>query len=143
MRAVCEKHPGLRQFANDLEGLVSGLQAAHGEVAVIATGSRARGDWTQVSDLDVLVVSDRFAGVRPPDRIGMVWEHWKALTLLEPVCLTFEEFRRCVGIAVWDALEFGIVLCGEELIADVREQFQAGRRAGELVPTETGWRGKV
>lgn len=59
-------------------------------------GSRARGDWHRGSDCDVLVVSERFAGVHPFERPLMVYDLWDGPVSVEPFCATREEFERGV-----------------------------------------------
>jgi len=71
---------------------------------VIAFGSRVRGDALKRSDLDLIVVSDDFGGIRFFDRPGLVddlWD-WYIDMPLELLCYTREEFGR-------KAQEIGIV----------------------------------
>jgi predicted nucleotidyltransferase len=76
----------------------------------ILFGSRARGDWLQTSDADLVVVSERFHGVKFNHRPEIVLEHWSERVDLEVLCYTDDEFerlrqRRCI---VQAAAEEGI-----------------------------------
>lgn len=57
-------------------------------------GSRARDDYLKGSDIDVLLVSPSFRGVRFPDRTAKVLEYWD-FEWGEPqvLCYTPEEFE--------------------------------------------------
>jgi len=69
---------------------------------VILFGSRARGQAHQWSDLDVVVVSPRFSGVRFTDRGPQLFRALGCPAELEPICYTPEEFeswREQPGIA--------------------------------------------
>ena len=79
---------------------------------MILFGSRARNEHLLESDVDVLIVSDRFANVKWPRRVGDVAELWDGLVALEPLCYTPEEFEeKCqqIGI-VREAVSQGIEL---------------------------------
>lgn len=69
---------------------------------VLVFGSRARGDALRHSDLDLLVVSDAFAGVRWLERSVRVLEQVPVRFGVELLCYTPEEYARKVE-------EFGIV----------------------------------
>lgn len=57
-------------------------------------GSRARGDFLEGSDVDVVLVSDGFAGLSFPRRLSAVSELWMHAPSLEALCYTPEEFDR-------------------------------------------------
>jgi predicted nucleotidyltransferase len=69
---------------------------------VLLFGSRARGDALKDSDLDLLVVSDAFAGIRWLDRSVRVLEEVPVPFGVELLCYTPEEYER-------KREEFGIV----------------------------------
>lgn len=64
-------------------------------------GSRARGDYLEESDWDLLIVSPEFAGIRFPDR-ATVFLKKVPLRGVELLCYTEDEFQDRVG-------ELGIV----------------------------------
>lgn len=63
---------------------------------VLVFGSRARGDALRDSDLDVLIVSAAFEGVRWLDRQGRVYEACDVHLDVELLCYTPEEYARKV-----------------------------------------------
>lgn len=60
---------------------------------VLLFGSRARGEALDQSDLDLLVVSERFRGVSFLDRAAGVLAALEAPFAVEVLCYTPEEFR--------------------------------------------------
>ncbi|HXH07779.1 MAG TPA: nucleotidyltransferase domain-containing protein [Vicinamibacterales bacterium] len=88
------------------------LRALYAPDAVIAFGSRARGDALEDSDLDLIVVSKSFRGMRFIDRPAAVLQALRPSIPVELLCYTPEEFerkRREAGI-VAEAVSDGIVL---------------------------------
>lgn len=68
---------------------------------MILFGSRARGDWLLTSDVDLIMVSPDFGGLRFPQRSSEVLRHWRGRVDLEVFCYTPEEIAmhaRGVGI---------------------------------------------
>ena len=57
-------------------------------------GSRARGDELLESDVDLLIVSDKFRDVKFPWRLVMLQEHWHLPHFLEALPYTREELTR-------------------------------------------------
>ncbi len=77
---------------------------------IILYGSRARGDHLQESDIDLIIVSKKFEGVKWPNRLGDVAELWDGIITIEPLCYTPEEFtkkKKQMGI-VQQAVKEGI-----------------------------------
>ena len=64
-------------------------------------GSRARGDWLEESDWDIMVISPEFADISFPDRATMLLRR-VPLKRVELLCYTEEEFQGRMG-------EIGIV----------------------------------
>ena len=61
----------------------------------ILYGSRARDDHLLTSDVDLIVISRRFAGTRPHRRLADLHDQWDpALPFLEALAYTPEEFER-------------------------------------------------
>ncbi len=73
------------------------VEARLGRAAVILYGSFARGDFNLWSDVDMLVVSDAFRGVRPLDRYDML----PAVERIEPVPVTPGELERMLEKPAW------------------------------------------
>ncbi len=103
------------------------LAKSLGRVTVILHGSYARGDFNLWSDIDLLVVSDAFRGVRVLDRYDVVSE------LLEPgveaVLLTPQEFEELVKKPSWrHALARGAVMVRDDYgFADVVRRIAGSR----------------
>lgn len=66
---------------------------------VIVFGSRARKDYDDKSDVDILIVSESFKGVSKPKRSREFYLEWNYEELPEPefICLTPEEFSEKKG----------------------------------------------
>jgi len=73
-------------------------------------GSRARGDYLEDSDFDLLIVSPDFKG-KIVERVSGLYDYWDYYPLeIEPLCYTPEEFEKMkkrIGI-VQQALVDGI-----------------------------------
>ncbi len=104
--------------------------------AVILFGSYARGDYTNESDIDVLVVSD-FLPRDPREGFGTVFDPKEPK--IEPVALNTEVFIRKLrngSTFILEIIEDGKILCGDEkfisemgkIYAEVRKRF---RRVGK------------
>lgn len=81
---------------------------------VLAFGSRARGEGLRYSDLDLLIVSDAFHGMRWLDRMVRVIEALEIPFGVDLLCYTPEEYRQKreeLGI-VRSATAQGVVLVG-------------------------------
>lgn len=79
---------------------------------ILLFGSRARGDHLIESDIDILIVSDKFEGMTWRDRIVTAFGEWDKMQMLEPLCFTpaeFEKKKREIGI-VKQAVEEGVEL---------------------------------
>ena len=83
-----------QQVLKDLRQLKSELQKRMDLKHFILFGSRARGDELLTSDVDLIVVSDHFAGRNFRYRPEEVLEHWPDAVDLEVFCYTPEEFER-------------------------------------------------
>jgi predicted nucleotidyltransferase len=78
---------------------------------VIVFGSRARGTAGPDSDIDVIVVSERFRDIRYPNRMGRFLNTVRPKQPVDAICYTPEEFDRLVAKGwpfVKRALEDGI-----------------------------------
>ena len=77
----------------------------------ILFGSRARGDYLDDSDYDVILISPDFEGKFFSERISELYDYWDYFPLnIEPLCYTpgeFEKMKKRIGI-VQQALEEGV-----------------------------------
>ena len=74
------------------------LREKLGRVTVVLYGSYARGDYNLWSDIDIIIVSERFQGVRILDRYDMLPP---PPPRVEPVPLTPREFAENLGRDAW------------------------------------------
>ena len=113
----------IREWINVLDSLVEYARLVGyrlGPVSIILYGSFARGDFNLWSDVDVLIVSDAFEGLRPLDRYDIL----PAVERIEPVPVTLEEFRRMLSKPSWRyALRDAVIVVDslgvEKLLMDV------------------------
>ena len=70
-----------------------------GPVTIILYGSYARGDFNQWSDVDLVVVSDKFSGIRVLDRYKLIEDLVEPL--IQPVLLAPEELREVLSRSAW------------------------------------------
>jgi uncharacterized protein len=92
--------------------LLPKLRARFQPTQVIVFGSRARGEALLESDLDLLIVSERFRDIRFLDRSVAVLQELDPPFGMDVLCYTPEEFGRKrdeLGI-VSEAVETGLVL---------------------------------
>jgi predicted nucleotidyltransferase len=88
------------------------IRAKFAPEKILLFGSRARGDHLIESDIDILIVSDKFEGMGWRERIITAFSDWDKQQMLEPLCYTpaeFEKKKRQIGI-VKQAIEEGIEL---------------------------------
>jgi predicted nucleotidyltransferase len=83
-------HDGLNELTEKMSLVRERLAPEH----IIVFGSVARGEATSESDLDVIFVSERFAGVKEPDRPELIFDIiWRDISV-DTLCYTPEEFRQ-------------------------------------------------
>ena len=79
---------------------------------IIFFGSRAKGNFSQESDFDIIVISNKFEGIKWYKRSLKVYLNWDEHYPLEVLCYTpreFERLRKKIGI-VQEAVKEGIVI---------------------------------
>ena len=79
---------------------------------MILFGSRARGNFREDSDFDLIVVSDAFEGEKSFRRAIGFYEYWNIDSPVDFICLTNEELekkRKEVGI-ISQALKEGVII---------------------------------
>lgn len=82
----------------------------HYKARVVLFGSRARGDFFNESDVDILIISDKFRDMNMIKRMEDVQMYWNGDSLLESFCYTpeeFDKFKDRIGI-IKKAIEEGI-----------------------------------
>ncbi len=84
------KDPELRRFLDEcLDGIRAGLQPQ----GFWLFGSRVSGSPDRWSDIDVLVVSERFRDMRVLDRMELFDQHARPHRHVDALCFTPEEFE--------------------------------------------------
>jgi len=79
---------------------------------MILFGSRARGDFREDSDFDLIIVSDDFEGKKSFRRAIGFYEYWDIDSPVDFICLTNEELekkRKEIGI-INQALKEGVII---------------------------------
>jgi uncharacterized protein len=80
---------------DELIDAIGGFMRRVGVEEAILYGSRARGDNLRTSDVDLILISPRFEGLRPHRRLADLQEQWDpAMPFLEVLAYTPEEFER-------------------------------------------------
>jgi uncharacterized protein len=77
----------------ELSGFISRLNAEIQPELVLLFGSRARGDSRPNSDYDLIIVADKFQGMRWRDRISCLIKIWNRNDAVDLIPYTHEEFE--------------------------------------------------
>ena len=128
-----------------VEVLASRLQEKLGSTSIVLYGSYARGDFNKWSDIDLLVISDRFRGVRVLDRYRLV-ESIVREGGVEPVLLAPEEARSVLSRPGWrHALKHAVIVVDHYNVASLVESITGKKplSIGELKKTITAMREKA
>lgn len=95
-----------------ISGQLNFIRRKYHPEKIILFGSRARGDHLKGSDIDLLIISQAFKCMDWRERIIGAFGRWDKRQMLEPICLTpeeFEERRKQLGI-IQQAAKEGIEL---------------------------------
>lgn len=76
-----------------IENFVKIIEKKYSPQKILIFGSRARGDYLIESDVDMVIVSKKFEGMKWIERLHEVSDLWEGLVLLEPLCYTPQEFQ--------------------------------------------------
>lgn len=103
---------------DELMARLTALLRRHGLREAYVFGSRVRGDYLHRSDLDVIVVDERYEGTRFLQRgMELLCEWPSGLPELELFCYTPEEFARGSTV-IREALKYGVhVVLADEPVA--------------------------
>jgi len=105
---------GGNEVVDEIEKFVKRVKEVIRVEKVIVFGSRARGDYLEDSDVDLVIVSSDFEGVPFYERMDRLILLWESPLDLEVLCYTPEEFKMKqeeIGI-VSQALKEGIEITG-------------------------------
>lgn len=86
------------------------LEKKLGRVTILLFGSNATGRSTPDSDVDLIVVSQKFSGKKLYERPKGFWLDWEVDKPVDFICLTPEEFeeKRSQASIVREALKHGV-----------------------------------
>ncbi len=106
-----ERRKERKLILSDLSRYSSDLRKKLGKVSVILFGSYARGDFNLWSDIDLLIISEAFSGVRFLDRPFLLTElEWNA----DLICWDITEARKMLKTGSWmTALQKAAVICDD------------------------------
>lgn len=102
---------------------------------VLLYGSRARGDYRWNSDIDIIVCSEAFEGIRTLDRPDVVYS-CPQRGAIEPICYTPREIWQALEdnrLTILDALETGIVLYEQGVLLQQLRQCFANKKSQGLL----------
>ena len=88
-----------------LSQLAKQLQEEYEPVEIYLFGSFAKGDWLEDSDVDIVVVSEKFLGKTMPERINLIRKLAPGDLALEILAYTPEELKEVMtrSIVIQDA----------------------------------------
>ena len=95
----------LKMVERALNRLAEQSRESLGPVEIYLFGSFARGDWLEDSDIDIVVVSEKFEGKSMPERINLVRRLADGNVAFEILAYTPRELRETVtrSIIIQDA----------------------------------------
>ena len=106
-----ERRERRRRVLEALGAYAGVLRGALGRVTLVLYGSYARGDFNVWSDVDVIIVSEAFEGVRYVERWRLLPPPPPGLEALDAVTWTPGEARVMLGRPSWrKALEHAVVV---------------------------------
>jgi len=76
-----------------LNQLAKQLQKNYGPLEIYLFGSFAKGDWLEDSDIDIVVVSEKFMGKTMPERVNLIRKLAPRNLALEILAYTPEELK--------------------------------------------------
>lgn len=96
----------------DLNQLLRDIRKRFHDAKIFLFGSRAKGNATQDSDYDLIVISKKFEKTPFVNRAGEIWLHTDAALAADMLCYTPEEFARQskISIVLKDAMKHAVPL---------------------------------
>jgi len=111
---------------------------------VIICGSLARGKFVEnLSDVDLLIVSEKFKSMNPLKRIPFVLQYIDLNLPVDVVCYTPSEFingLKKMMLFILDAVEYGIpIIDKKNLFKQAKRILEKLKQEHGLKPTRSGW----
>jgi predicted nucleotidyltransferase len=99
--------PVLKTF---IETVVPVIKEKMAPSKIVIFGSRVRGEATEDSDIDVIIVSDVFKGIKFVKRMAMVLKIFRFTKHVDLICYTPDEFEKIQNgsVIIESALSEGI-----------------------------------
>ncbi len=108
-KIVKERIEEQRRIIEETFRIANLLKKVLGKVTVILYGSYVRGDFNLWSDVDIIIISDKFSGIPPLERYDLVMKLLPAK--YEPKLWTVEEAKKQLSKPWWrEALKHSLVI---------------------------------
>jgi predicted nucleotidyltransferase len=89
--------------------------------SAVLFGSLARGEDLPWSDVDLLLISKDFSGMRKEDRIRLVLDKWDYMRPLEPICLSPDEISE-ENPLIWEICMDGIPVVDDGTFRELKKR---------------------
>jgi len=102
-----DKKPN-KKTLNLLKNHIRFLRKKFNPEKILLFGSRARGDFLEEGDIDMLIISDKFKHIPFRERMVQAYGAWDKKVDLEQICYTpeeFEDMKKRIGIVQQAAKE--------------------------------------
>ena len=130
-----------KEIINELRRYVQCLiEHGHRINSAVLFGSRARDDWLIDSDIDLLIIIPN-SGKNFLERIRDFTACWDLGLALEVFPYTVDEVKRLMNkgsIALYDALDYGVVIYDDGTFEKLREVFRKAVNEG-VIRKVNGW----
>ncbi|VVB61007.1 Nucleotidyltransferase domain protein [uncultured archaeon] len=83
-----------KKQVREIEWLLKKIKMKYRDAKILLFGSRARGDYLESSDYDLLVLSDDFENMPFRKRLDEIYELVDRAVNVEIICLTHKEFNK-------------------------------------------------
>ncbi len=95
-----------------LKALVTDIRRLYHGAKIFLFGSRARGNYGEQSDYDLIIVSPKFAKTDFLDRTGTIWRNSDVIIAADIFCYTPKEFLRIskTSVVIKDAMQHAVPL---------------------------------
>ncbi|NPA23807.1 MAG: nucleotidyltransferase domain-containing protein [Crenarchaeota archaeon] len=111
-KIIKERLEEQKKVIEEASRIVNELKKVLGKVTVVLYGSYVRGDFNLWSDIDIIIISERFNSIPPLERYDLVMRLLPAR--YEPKLWTVEEAKKQLGKPWWrEALKHSIVLADD------------------------------
>lgn len=131
---------GTDAIKEELDGYCNNVIDRFNPTCIILYGSRAKGTFTNTSDIDIIVISNNFE-YDFLSRIKHLIEVNESILPIEPLGYTeteFETMLQSCKITPLDAVKEGLALYGEDYFNNLKKKFRELQKIG-LYKGEKSW----